>query len=140
MKNVWIFFYGTFMSAKILRKYGINCEQTTPARLNGYELSIRPRVNLKKNADVVVYGGLAHISHKDIDSLYGNLKDNFAIIYNPYPVITELSDGSFMPALCYVSPDIQDAPADPDYVKELAQCAIEMKTPEVYVRHIRSFI
>ena len=48
MKSVWVFFYGTFMSTKILQEYGINCAVTIPAELNGYELAIRPRVNLNQ--------------------------------------------------------------------------------------------
>ncbi len=140
MENVWVFFYGTFMSAKILREYGINCEATIPAKLNGYELSIRPRVNLKKNDSCVSYGGLAHISHQDISRLYSDLNDKFGITYYPYPVIAELADGGLKPALCYISFDIRDSLADPDYVNELARCATELEAPEAYIRHIKSFM
>jgi hypothetical protein len=140
MENAWVFFYGTFMSAKILRDRGINCETTIPAKLNGYELSIRPRVNLKKKESCVSYGGLAHISHQDISRLYSHLNDKFGINYYPYPVITELVDGSVKPALCYISFDIQDSPADPDYVNELASCATELEAPEAYIGHIKSFL
>ncbi len=31
MEKVWVLFYGTFMSARILREYGIECEETIPA-------------------------------------------------------------------------------------------------------------
>ena len=140
MENVWVFFYGTFMSAKILREYGINCEATIPAKLNGYELSIRPRVNLKKNESCVSYGGLAHISHQDISRLYSDLNDKFGITYYPYPVIAELADGSLKPALCYISFDIRDSLADPDYVNKLARCATGLEAPEAYIGHIKSFM
>lgn len=140
MENVWIFFYGTFMSAVILRGYGIDCEPTIPAKLNGYELSIRPRVNLKKNESYVSYGGLAHIAHRDIWRLYSDLDDKFAITYYPYPVVAELADGSLKAALCYISFDIEDSLADPDYVNELARCATELEAPEAYIGHIKSFM
>jgi len=140
MENAWVYFYGTFMSAKVLRDSGINCEATIPAKLNGYELSIRPRVNLKKKEFCVSYGGLAHISHQDISRLYGDLNDKFGITYYPYSVIAELADGSVTPALCYISFDIQDSLADPDYVNELASCATELQAPEPYIGHIKSFL
>jgi hypothetical protein len=140
MNNVWVFFYGTFMSGEILREYGITCKATIPAKLNGFELSIRPRVNLQKNSSSVSYGGLAHISPQDISLLYSDLTDKFGITYSPYPVITELADGSFRPALCYLSFDIQDSAAAPEYIDELARCAAELDAPAPYIEHIRSFI
>ncbi len=140
MENVWVFFYGTFMSAKILREHGINCEATIPAKLSGYELSIRPRVNLKKNESCISYGGLANISHQNISRLYGDLDDKFGISYYPYPVIAELADGSLKPALCYISFDIQDSLAAPDYVNALARCATELEAPEAYIGYIKSFM
>lgn len=140
MENVWVFFYGTFMSAKILREHGIDCVATTPVKLNGYELSVRPRVNLKKNESSVSYGGLAHLSHHDVSRLYGDLNDKFGITYYPYPVIVELSDGDSKLALCYISFDIQDSPAEPDYVNELARCATELGAPPVYIDRIKSFL
>ncbi len=140
MEHVWVFFYGTFMRAKILREYGINCEVTIPVKLNGYELSIRPRVNLKKNESCVSYGGLTHISHQDISRLYSDLSDKFGITYYPYPVTVELADGSLKPVLCYISFDIRDSLADPDYVNELARCATELEAPKAYIGHIKSFL
>ena len=140
MESVPVFFYGTFMSPRILREHGIDCEATIPVKLDGYELSIRPRANLTKNESCVSYGGLAHISHRDISRLYSDLTDKFGITYYPYPVTVELSDGNSETALCYMSFDIQDSPADPDYVNELARCATELGAPAVYIGHIRSFL
>ena len=140
MDHVWIFFYGTFMSANTLREYEIDCEATIPAKLNGYELSIRPRVNLKKNESCVSYGGLTHISHQDISRLYSDLSHKFGISYYPYPVIADLADGSSKPVLCYRSFDIQDSQPDSEYVNELARCAAELEAPDAYIGHIASFL
>jgi len=140
MDKVWVFFYGTFMSAEILQKYGIHCEETIPAKLSGFELSIRPRVTLKKNASFVSYGGIAHISHADISQLYRELHDTFAITYYSYPVLVELGDEQYKPVLCYISFDIEDAPADPNYVIELAGCASRLGAPAIYIEHIKSFM
>jgi len=35
MNNVWVFFYGTFMCARILRHHGLNCDATFPAKVAG---------------------------------------------------------------------------------------------------------
>lgn len=139
MDNVWIFFYGTFMSAKVLRDYGIACQTTVPAKLAGYELSIRPRVNLKKSDKSICYGGLAHISHRDISLLYDDLDSKFGINYYPYPVDVEMNDGAVRPALCYISFNIKDADPDPAYIDAMARCAAELKAPRDYIQHINSF-
>jgi hypothetical protein len=140
MKKAAVFFYGTFMSARVLNEHGIACDITHPAKLNGYELSIRPRVNLRRNPDGAAYGGVAEITHADIARLYDGLREKFGITYHPFPVQVELFDGSFRPALCYISADIKDAPADPKYVDALAECAVQLQAPESYVQHIRSFL
>ena len=136
----WIFFYGTFMSARVLREHGMEVDQTFAAKLNGYELSIRPRVNLKPKLGSVVYGGLALASSDAISALYDGLRRDFKIVYAQCAVVAELPDGSKRPALCFISPHIPDADPDPSYVKELAECAREMLAPEGYIKQIKDFI
>lgn len=137
--RVWVFFYGTFMQAKVLREFGIDCAETFPCRVDGYRLTVRPRVNLSPCRSARAYGSLAHVTHCDLEHLYGELDERFGISYLPFPVIAQLEDGAFRPALCYLSFDISDAPADPAYVEELAQCAAALGAPETYLDHIRSF-
>jgi len=50
MNHATVFIYGTFMSSRVLKEYGIECALTLPAKLSGYRLSIRPRVNLQDAA------------------------------------------------------------------------------------------
>jgi len=140
MDNAWIFFYGTFMSVGVLRDHDIQCETTIPAKLDGYELTIRPRVNLTKNESSASYGGLAHISHRDISRLYQELDDVFGITYFPYAVMADLADGSSRPALCYIAFDIPDSAPDRDYINQMARCAKELEAPHDYIDHIMSFI
>ncbi|ASC72585.1 hypothetical protein XM38_035430 [Halomicronema hongdechloris C2206] len=139
MEKTWIFFYGTFMSAQVLRQHGIDCPETYAARLSGYALSIRPRVNLTPSPESWTYGGLAFISHGEIASLYEDLKQQFGIVYHPYPVVAELSDQTMRAALCFISPNIPDAAPDGSYVDELSKCAEEMGAPKSYIDHIQSF-
>ena len=140
MQKATVFFYGTFMSAHILREHGINCEVTRAAQLCGYELSIRPRVNLHRRPDCSVFGGLAEVTHRDLESLYGGLRDTFGVTYHPFPVLAQLADETFEPALCYLSQDIQDSSPDPSYVRSLAECAAKLSAPESYIQHILSFL
>ena len=139
MAKVWVFFYGTFMSSRILHESGVDCEPTIPAKLNGYKLSVGPRANLKEDETSTSYGGLAHISHRDLSQLYSDLNTNYSITYNPFPVIAMFAAGKLRPALCYISFDIQDSKPEPGYVDELASCAAELGAPETYIEHIRSF-
>jgi hypothetical protein len=140
MHRTAVFFYGTFMSSCVLKEHGIECDLTLPAKLSGYRLSIRPRVNLHPRPDETVYGGLAEVTHSELASLYDGLRTTFGINYHPFPVLAQLSNGSFQPALCYLSFDIPDAPPDPGYVRELAECARKLSAPESYIRHILSFL
>jgi|GEM_PF-6691769 len=58
-QTVSVFSYGTFMSARILKEFGIACVATIPAKLEGFELTICPRVNLKGNKSPVAYAAIA---------------------------------------------------------------------------------
>lgn len=140
MDNVWVFFYGTFMSADVLRRHGMVCDETIPVKLDGYELSIRPRVNLIPKTGCTSYGGLAHVSHGELSTLYGGLVANFGISYLPYPVKALMANGRSKLALCYISFDIEESLADPEYVHEMAKCAAELGAPEAYREHIKSFL
>ncbi|GAB5534884.1 MAG: hypothetical protein Rubg2KO_11330 [Rubricoccaceae bacterium] len=137
--TVWVFFYGTFMSARVLREHGLPCESTTPARLSGYALSVRPRVNLVASSEASVYGGLAEVRHHELAMLYDGLREDLGIVYHPYPVIAEVQDPSLRSALCYIAAASPDAPPDPAYIAELALCAVEMDAPPHYIAHIESF-
>jgi len=140
MHRTAVFFYGTFMSSRVLKEHGIACDLTLPAKLSGYRLSIRPRVNLHPQPDEAVYGGLAEVTHAELASLYDGLRTTFGINYHPFPVLAQLSNGHFQPALCYLSFDIPDAPPDSSYVRELAECAEQLSAPDSYIRHILSFL
>lgn len=139
MNKVWVFFYGTFMSEKILRQHGIDCEKTHPAKISGYSLVIRPRVNLVKRSEANSYGGLALVEHKELAILYRTVKEKFGQTYSPYPVLAEMPDGLIRQALCFISEAFDTGSPDPSYIEEMIKCAQEMNAPESYVSHIASF-
>jgi hypothetical protein len=61
-----VFFYGTFMLAEVLAERGVTAGPVIPARLAGYELTIRPRVNLIRKPDAWVFGSVVAVCPKRI--------------------------------------------------------------------------
>lgn len=139
MGKVWVFFYGTYMSAKILRQYGLSCDTTYPAQVSGYTLEIQPRVNLVKNSESNSHGGLALVDHVELKNLYQNVRDTFGQTYWPYPVLAETPDGLIRQALCFISEPFSLGDPDSSYIDEMKECAKEMHAPESYILHIESF-
>ena len=138
-KRVRIFFYGTFMSPAVLAEHGIYSPDVVPAKLNGYKLSIRPRVNLARVESANVYGSIAALTPTEISRLYGELESQFGLKYFPEAVIVESLDGAFYPVLCYVAPHMDDGEPAPEYVRQLAACVRELGLPEWYALHVESF-
>lgn len=137
--TVWIFFYGTFMHPGVLAEYGVTPAGVVPAKLSGFELHVRPRVNLLRVERSCAYGTLAALTHAEIARIYSDLEDRFGIKYFPEPVIAEALDGTLRPALCYTAPQMREAPADRGYVEQLARCVRQMGLPEWYAAHVESF-
>jgi|GEM_PF-431101 len=139
MTRVWVFFYGTFMSARVLRQSGMDCSDTFPAKLAGYSLVIRPKVNLVKVTNSMVYGGLAFVEQGELNRLYKKVHETYGHAYYPYPVLAEKPDGLMRPALCFIAEDLSSGDPDPAYIEEMIQCAQEMQAPASYILYIESF-
>jgi hypothetical protein len=69
------------MTAKVLHRHGLNCDDTYPAKLVGYYLSISPRGNLVKNTEASVFGGLALVEHSELAHLYNEVQTRFGLKY-----------------------------------------------------------
>ena len=138
-KRVRIFFYGTFMSRAVLAEHGIDVPTVMPAKLSGYQLTIRPRANLIKDDRSCSYGSIAALTHEQISTLYRNLDDQFGLKYLPEAVIAESLDGTFRPVLCYIAPEMDDSAPPREYVKQLASCVRELGLPEWYAAYVESF-
>ena len=137
--RVWVFFYGTFMSPGVLVDQGVTPGRNVPARLNGFELSIRPRVNLMRSERSCVYGAMTEVTHEDLARLYSNLEELFGLKYLPEPVLAEAFDGTVKPVLCFIAPRMDDAPATIEYVGQLAEAARSVGLPEWYAEFVESF-
>ena len=139
LPRVWVFFYGTFMSPGVLAEHGVFPAEVVPARLNGFELNVRPRVNLTRIDRACVYGALAAVTHAELAKIYTNLEEVFGLKYLPEPVLAEALDGTLRAALCYIAPHMSDAPAEQGYVDQLAECVRATGLPEWYAVYVESF-
>lgn len=134
-----VFFYGLFMEVHVLAEHGVIASESVPARVSGFELTIRPRVNLAPADRSCAYGGLVAVAHKDLARIYTALEERFGVTYLPEAVLAETLDGALRPALCYVAPNMKAGPADPAFVGQLASCVRRMALPEWYAIHVESF-
>ena len=137
--RVRVFFYGTFMSTRVLREHGIECDSTVPAVLHGFKLTISSRANLEEDASSKAYGGLADIKESEIDSLYEGLLDESSLVYRPRTVLAETLAGEESEAVCYFCDDMSPGTADPKYVEEMVACCKELGLPDDYIQHVSSF-
>jgi len=139
LARVWVFFYGMFMSRDVLINHGVTPTSVVPGKLSGFELFIGPRGNIVRADRSCVYGALAAVTHDDLDKLYSDLEKSAGLKYLYEPVLAETLDGTLRPALCYIAQDMEDGPADLDYVIQLARCVREAGLPEWYAQFVESF-
>ena len=137
---VRVFFYGTFMLTEVLVEHGVTAGPVIPARLDGFELSIRPRVNLIRNPEASAFGSVATVSHDDLDLLYDDLAKRFQLKYRPKAVVVTDDTGTQLSALCYIAPAMSEGSADPGYLAQLAAGVRSLGHPEWYASHIESFL
>jgi hypothetical protein len=136
--QVWVFFYGTIMNPVVMKDFGVVAGEVAPAQLAGFQLTIRPRPNLVRCGRSTVFGSLMTVTHEDLATLYSGLEKRFGIKYLPEAVFAATFDGALRPALCYTVPHMPDAPADPDFVKQLGQCVRTMGLPDWYASYVES--
>jgi hypothetical protein len=137
-KRVRIFFYGTIMDPRVLREYGIVSE-VEPAKLNGYKLLIRPRVNLMEQQGSATFGSVALLTHSEISTIYNDIEQQFGLRYFPEAVFAELLNGTFRSALCYIAPPMQDADPADGYISQLVESIRAVGLPEWYAAYVETF-
>ena len=138
--RVDVFFYGSYINFKVLGEVGIKERPIEVGRVNGYELSIKPLANLRRKKQGMVYGILTGLTHAELDRLY--LEHSRGILggeYHPEAVIVYQLSGIYTPALCYISHNMKDGKADPEYVERILKPAGEYEFPKWYLNHIESF-
>jgi hypothetical protein len=138
-RKVWVFFYGSYINFAVLREVGLVPEQWEVARLDGFDISIRPRANLVRSDQHCVYGIVATAGHAELARLYAHARDVLGEVYLPEAVLVQTLAGLWRPALCYLCPDMAPRPADNAYVERIAGPARAFGFPEWYVARLESF-
>src|SRR5262249_61539211 len=116
--KVWVFFYGSYINFAVLREVGLVAEQWEVARLDGFDVRIRPRANLVRSDQHCVYGIVATASHPELARLYAHAQDVLGEVYLPEAVLVRTLAGLWRPALCYLCPAIAPrAPAHGDLAR-----------------------
>lgn len=137
--KVWVFFYGSYMNRAVLAEAGLELDGAEPARLAGWDIVIRPRANLVRAETATVHGVLLRATHDELVRLYAHARDVLGEVYLPEAVIVETRAGTWRAALCYVSHDMEHAPADPAYVDRIVDAACEHGLPAAYVSRLEAF-
>jgi hypothetical protein len=109
--KVWVFFYGSYINFNVLREVGLVPEQWEVATLAGFDIVIRPRANLMRSDQHLVYGITATATHAELDRLYAHARDVLGEVYLPEAVLVCTAAGMWRPALCYICPEMTPRPA-----------------------------
>lgn len=139
MTSVWTFFYGSYMNFDILKEVDLVPEQFEVARLNGFDIQIRPLANLIRSDQHCVYGIVATATHEELSHLYAHAQDVLGGVYLPEAVLVETLDGKWRPALCYIAPSMEPRPAADNYVDRIVKPARAFGFPAWYIDRLESF-
>ena len=134
-RRIEVFFYGLFMDADLLRAKGANPVNVRSASVPGHALRIGQRATLLRVPDARAYGVVMDLTHAEIEQLYSEASVQ---AYRPEAVLTELADGSRVPALCFnlvVPPAAEEA--NSEYAAKLRDLARRLGLPSDYVESIR---
>lgn len=137
--RVWVFFYGSYMNRRVLAEVDLVPDELEPARVAGWEISVRPRANLVRAEMACVHGVLARATHEELTRLYTHSKDVLGETYLPEAVLVETRAGAWRSALCYVCPDMAPRQAEADYVERIVDAARQHELPADYVARLESF-
>ena len=134
--EVWTFFYGSFINLDVLKQVELVPKQVEVARLNGFDIVIRPLANLVRSNEHCVYGIVATATHAELARLYDYARDGLGGVYLPEAVVVELQDGTQRAALCYIAPDMDPQPPEGDYVERIVSAARGHGFPSWYVERL----
>lgn len=123
------------MDADLLRAKKAEAANIRRACLPGFSLRIGQRATLLRSACDCVYGLVMQLTHEEIEQLYS---EPSVQAYRPEAVLTQLDDGSYLPALCFnlvISPARGES--NPEYAAKLRALAFRLQLPAEYVERIR---
>jgi hypothetical protein len=131
--KVWTFFYGSYINFDVLKEVELEPTEWEVARLHGFDINIKPRANLVRSEADTVYGILATATQGELSRLYAHAEDVLGETYLPEAVLAETLNGTWRPALCYMSPHMKPRSADPAYVERILAPARRYGFPSWYL-------
>ena len=137
---VWTFFYGSNMDPEVLKSVDYLPREIFTAKLSGYDIEINPLANLIRSDAHCVYGIIASSTHAELNRLYGEyVQAKLGATYLAHPVLCEKPDGSLVPALCYLCPAMEAAPASDAYLEKIIGPARQFGFPDWYIARLEEF-
>lgn len=138
--RIWAFFYGSYMSLDVLKEVNLAPRDVEVARLGGFDISIKPFVNLVTSDQYHVYGIAATVTHEELNRLYTeHALGVLGQLYLPQAVLVKTRDGKFIAAICYIAPNMEPKQADRGYVDKILKSAKELNLPEWYIKRLETF-
>lgn len=138
-REIWTFFYGSYMNFDVLKEVDLMPERWEVAKLYGFDIRIQPRANLIRSDQHCVYGIIAAVTHEELQHLYAHAQGVLGEVYLPEAVLIETLDGKWLPALCYICPEMQPRPAAEDYLDRIIKPAKALGFPQWYIARLESF-
>lgn len=127
------------MNLDVLKEVDLVPEQFEVAKLNGFDIEIRPLANLVRSDQHCVYGIIATTTHEELKRLYAHAQDILGGTYLPEAVIVETLENKMIPALCYISQSLEPKPPANEYVEKIVNAARTFKFPTWYIDRLESF-
>ena len=138
-REIWTFFYGSYMNLDVLREVDYTPRKYETARLPGFTISIRPLANLMRSEQHTAYGIVATGTHAELERLYDHAENILGGRYLPEAVLVQTMSGRWMPALTYIAPQLSGKPATAEYVERIVKPARAYGFPAWYLERLESF-
>ena len=138
--QVSTFFYGSYINFDVLKEVDLLPALWEVARLSGFDICIEPRANLVRSDADMVYGIVATATHDELTRLYEHANEVLGELYLPEAVLVQTLNGKWMPALCYICPQMNPRPADPAYVERILTPARDFGFPRWYIDRLAKFL
>jgi hypothetical protein len=127
------------MDADLLRSKGAQPVNIRSASVPGFALRIGKRATLFRKPGSRCHGVLMDLTHAEIEQLYS---EPSVKVYRPEAVLTELADGSTLPALCFnllepPAPEEHNEEQNQEYAVKLRALAQRLGLPDEYVSSIK---
>jgi len=124
------------MNLDVLKETGYVPERYEVAKLNGFDIQIRPLATLVHSDQHCVYGIVAPATHEQLRRLYSQ---DWLGTYLPEPGLIETLNGKWRSAFCYIVPVSDSRPATNDYIERIVGPAKHHGFPAWYITRLESF-